>query len=197
MHLPAHLAASWMLGHRQITYRDRCLIAWAGVAPDADALSLLWGQEAYANWHHVLGHGLVGAAVVVAVVAAAARQRPKTAALALVAFHLHLLLDLAGSGREWGIVYFYPWSRWEAVTQWGWPLASWQNFSVMLGLFALSVPLALSVKRTFAEVFLGRRVDAAIVATLVARFGRGRASEGAEPQRDRSPPPEKKNRKKN
>lgn len=63
MHVPTHLAISWLIGHSLVERRDRRLVAWSGVAPDLDALSLLAGPAAYSQYHHVLTHGLLAAFV--------------------------------------------------------------------------------------------------------------------------------------
>ena len=120
MHPPTHLALSWLVGHRLRERRDRVLVAWAGLAPDLDGLTLVAGEMAYGRWHHVLTHGLVAALLVTGMVACVAQQRTKAAILALVAFHLHLLCDLLGSGAQWGIVYLYPVSDYETFAPFGW-----------------------------------------------------------------------------
>lgn len=165
MHLPNHLAIGWLIGHGDAARRNRLLIAWAGVAPDVDALTLLFGQEAYGAWHHVLCHGLAFAMVVTAAVFAASRNF-RVAALACLSFHLHLVADLLGSGVEWPIVYFYPFSRAELQFPWGWELASWQNTTIMI---ALLVAMAFTAKRrglTFAEAFLPARVADEVAKTV-------------------------------
>jgi hypothetical protein len=47
MHIPTHFMLSWTVGHRLPSRRDRALVAWAGIAPDLDGLSLFWGLDAY------------------------------------------------------------------------------------------------------------------------------------------------------
>ena len=67
-----------------------------GVVADVDGVGLLVSEELYIAWTHRLCHG-VGFAVVVAVLAALVcrRQRPLlAAALAVLAFHSHIILDL-------------------------------------------------------------------------------------------------------
>lgn len=61
MHPPIHLAISWLIGHKLEEWRDRRLVAWAGVVADLDALSLLGGIGMYSQYHHVLTHGAVAA----------------------------------------------------------------------------------------------------------------------------------------
>jgi hypothetical protein len=172
VHPPTHLALSWLAGCRLQARRDRVLVAWAGLAPDLDGLTLLAGVEAYGRWHHVLSHGLAAALVCTALVAVAARERVKTALLALAAFHLHLVCDLLGSGREWGIVYLHPQSDFEYFTPFGWPLPSWQNMTVTaLALLAIAWQ-GITRGRTFVEALLPRAADAAVVEVLRRRFAR-------------------------
>lgn len=173
MQVPIHLAISWLIGHRLPQRRDRRLVTWAGVVPDLDALSLLGGAAAYSEYHHVVTHGLVAAVVVTALSTAFARERVKVLLLSLLAFHVHLLCDWLGSGRDWPIVYFYPFSRHEYYTPYGWPLASPQNAIVWLAAVALTVWIGITHGRTFAEAFLPARADAAVVKSLrdiYARF---------------------------
>ena len=132
LHPPVHLAISWLTGHGLAERRDRRLVAWSGVVPDLDALSLLGGVAAYSQYHHVLTHGVMAAVVGTALWTALARQRLKVFFGSLAAFHLHLICDLLGSGRDWPIVYWFPFSRHEFMTPYGWPLASPQNAIVWL-----------------------------------------------------------------
>ena len=170
MHPPVHLAVSWLVGHALPERRDRRLVAWSGVVPDLDALSLLGGAAAYSQYHHVLTHGVVAAVVGTAMWAALARQKLKVAVLAFLAFHVHLLCDLLGSGGDWAVVYFYPFSRREFLTPYGWPLASPQNAVVWLVAVAAIIWAGLARGRTFAETFLPARADAAVVKTLRKLF---------------------------
>ncbi len=174
MHAPIHLAISWLIGHRLPERRDRRLVAWSGVVPDLDALSLVAGAGAYSEYHHVLAHGIMAAVVGTALWTALARQRLKVMALSLIAFHVHLLCDLLGSGRDWSIVYFFPFSRYEYLTPYGWPLASPQNAFVWLAAVAATIWIGIKHGRTFAETFLPARADLAVVETLRKIFSSGR-----------------------
>ena len=166
MHAPIHLAISWLIGSRLPHRRDRVLVAWAGVVPDLDAISLAWGVEAYVKYHHVIAHGIVAAMGVTLACVAAARDRFKVGLLALVAFHVHLLCDLIGSGAQgqpWSITYFWPFSEREIWVSFGWDLASPENAVVWLGAVALTFVAAVRYGRTFAEAFLPASADAAVV----------------------------------
>ncbi len=170
MHVPTHLAISWLIGHHLPEQRDRRLVAWSGVAADLDALSLLGGVAAYSQYHHVLTHGLVAAVAGTVLWTGLARQRLKVMLLSLAAFHVHLVCDLLGSGVDWPIVYFYPFSRSEFMTPYGWPLASPQNAVVWLLAVGAIIRVGIVRGRTFGETFLPARADAAVVKTLRKLF---------------------------
>ena len=175
MHPPIHLAVSWLIAHRLPERRDRILVTWSGVVPDLDALSLLGGVATYSQYHHVLTHGLIAAVVGTVIWTALARERLKVALLSLLAFHVHILCDLIGSGAEgqpWAVYYFYPFSWYEFFIPHGWDLASPENALVWLLAVAATVWIALTRGRTFGEAFLPARADLAVVATLRRIFSR-------------------------
>jgi len=170
MHPPTHLALSWLIGQGLSERRDRRLVAWAGVVPDLDALSILAGADAFRRFHHSVTHGIVTAVVVSAACAVLARRRRRVAGLALLVFHVHLLCDLLGGGVDWSIAYFWPFSSQELVTPYGWPLASWQNVLItVVALFCIGW-IGVTRGRTAAETFLPAKADQAVVAALRRRF---------------------------
>ncbi|MCE9672255.1 metal-dependent hydrolase [Myxococcus stipitatus] len=151
-----HAELSWLAAQGLRERRDRVLVTCAGLAPDLDGLTLLAGEEWYARYHHVLFHGYVGALVTAAACVALARQRWRVAALALGAFHLHLLCDLAGSGPGWPIHYWWPTSMRDWFWDGQWDLSSWQN--AVIGLVTTLACLACAVRwrRTPVELFSPR-----------------------------------------
>jgi hypothetical protein len=171
LHPPTHLVASWLVGYRLPTRRDRVLVAWAGMAPDLDGLTLLAGVDAYARWHHVLTHGMVFAVITSVLCALLARARWRVALLAFAAFQLHIVCDLLGSGVEWTIAYLYPFSVWHLATPYGWPLDSWQNFAISAVLLVASGSVGVRRGYTFVEAFLPERADREVVRALRRRFG--------------------------
>ncbi|XXF79030.1 metal-dependent hydrolase [Myxococcaceae bacterium GXIMD 01537] len=164
-----HAELSWLMTQRLSTRRDRILVTCAGLAPDLDGLSLLGGTEWYVRYHHVLFHGYVGALLTTAVVAMLARERAWTAVLALLAFHMHLLCDLAGSGPGWPIAYFWPTSHHEWFWSGQWNLASWQNAVIGLAVTLASLACALRWRRTPVEL-VSPRWDLEVTRTLRRRF---------------------------
>jgi hypothetical protein len=176
MHIPTHLMFSWVIGHRLVERRDQVLVAWAGVAPDLDGLSILAGVEAYGRWHHVLTHGLTPGLLIGTLLSCWGKDRMKVWWLSLCAFHLHLLCDLLGSGPSWPLQYFWPLSETMYGTFFGWELDSWQNWVVAIATIILCSGIAIRRGCSFAEVFLPKAADYAIVAALRRRFcPRGRS----------------------
>jgi hypothetical protein len=170
VHPQTHFVLSWLTGFHLREWRDRTLVAWSGLMPDVDGLSAVAGLEAYGRWHHLVTHGLVAALCTASLAGALGRERAKVFLLSLLAFHIHLLCDLLGSGAAWGIAYFYPFSRNELFNPHGWPLASWQNI-VVTGVALLACGcVAVRYRRSFLEACLPRKVDAGVVDALRRRF---------------------------
>lgn len=166
-----HAELSWLGSQKLSERRDRLLVTLGGVIPDLDGLTLLAGEEAYGEWHHVLTHGIVSAVVLSAALAAFAKRRLAVFGLAFAAFHLHLLCDLLGSGPGWPLYYLWPFSRAETYWPGQWELASWQNSLIGLAATLLVLACALPRGRTIVELF-STKADAKIVATLRKRFSR-------------------------
>jgi hypothetical protein len=164
-----HAELSWLAAQGLRERRDRILVTVAGLAPDVDGLTILAGEALYARYHHVLFHGFVGALITMALCTAFARQRGRVALLSLVAFHLHLLCDLAGSGPGWPIHYYWPITMREWYWKGQWDLASWQNSLVGLIATLACLACALRWRRTFVEVF-STRWDGEVTRTLRRRF---------------------------
>lgn len=163
--------------------RDRKLVTLAGIIPDADGLGmvadlvggLISGKEVtfhyYQQFHHLLLHGWPGAIAIAALLTFFARQRTRVALMCLVTFHLHLLCDLLGSRGPspadlWPICYSEPLFRhpiWFWRSQWR--LDGWQNQTVWVAVFALSLWLAAKRGYSFVE-FLNRRLDKVFVEVL-------------------------------
>lgn len=180
-----HFFISWDVANSgNLGHRDRILVSLAGIIPDADAFGMLpelltrnsarplfW----WTDYHHVLGHNVSFAILVTAACFIAARKRVKTALLALLTFHLHLLGDLIGArgpdGYQWPMPYLYPFSH-TIQLQWSgqWALNAWPNFLVTGVVVFLAFYWAW--KRGYSPIgILSHSADAAFVATLRHRFG--------------------------
>jgi len=179
-----HFFVGWIVANTdRLNRRERALVTVAGVIPDLDGAGivaeLLTRHSAkpltwWSDYHHVLGHNLGFALFVAAISWLLAAQRWKTAALALLSFHLHLVGDLVGArgpdGDQWPIPYLLPFSSaWQWSWSGQWALNAWPNF--MITLAALSIAMGLAWKRGYSplEMFWSR-ADRALVQTLRQRF---------------------------
>jgi hypothetical protein len=176
-----HAELSWLAAQSLPDLRDRRLVLLAGVAPDLDGLSIVAGVESFGRWHHALTHGITAALLVAALCGLAARRRMATALLALAAFHLHLLCDLAGSGSGWSIAYLWPWSPREWMWSGAWELNAWPNQVIGLLATLACLATALPLGRTIAEV-VSARIDGLVVETVRRRFARAPAGPESRPE---------------
>ncbi|MCI5158848.1 MAG: metal-dependent hydrolase [Candidatus Electrothrix sp. AUS1_2] len=182
-----HFFIGWLTANAaQVERRERALITVAGIIPDADGLVIvgdfLAGRsteqlELWGRYHHVLGHNIGFAALVMtAAFLLARRRRALTAFLAGISFHLHLLGDLLGSrgpdGDQWPIPYLLPFSdSWQWIWQGQWVLNSWQNLLVTIMVMGTSFYLAWKSGYSPLEM-VSAKVDRGFIAALRKRFGR-------------------------
>lgn len=180
-----HFLIGWLTANStRLERRERAAVAIAGIAPDFDAFGapfevltrgsshpLTW----FSDYHHILGHNIVAAAVVTGLCALAARgRRWKTALLAALAFHLHLLGDIIGAkgpeGYAWPVPYLLPFSdAWQLAWKHQWALNSWQNFVITF--VALGLTFYLAWQRGYSPVgIVSERADNAFIAVLRRRF---------------------------
>lgn len=128
MHIEAHAGLGWTIGVLApgSTPRLRGWCLAAGVLPDVDVVSFLFGPEAYMNWHHTFGHNLfLGAALATLAGRAAARAgAPRSrcildAGVVALAFLSHLLTDMKLSAYP--VELLWPLSRrgFEFADNWG------------------------------------------------------------------------------
>ncbi|MCI5142265.1 MAG: metal-dependent hydrolase [Candidatus Electrothrix sp. ATG1] len=182
-----HFFIGWLTANSsQVERRERMLITVAGIAPDVDGLVIvgdfLAGKsteqlELWSTYHHVLGHNIGFAALVMAAACLLARRRKMlTSFLAGISYHLHLLGDLVGSrgpdGHQWPIPYLQPFSdAWQWIWQGQWVLNSWQNLLVTVSVMGTSFYLAW--KRGYSPLeMVSSKADRGFIATLHKRFGR-------------------------
>jgi len=184
-----HLLIGWATANTtELDRRSRALVTLAGVAPDLDGLGVIpevltrhtshplpWFSE----YHHMLGHNLAFAAIVTALSARLARtSRWKTALLAVISFHLHLLCDVLGArspdGYQWPVPYLLPFSQ---HGQWAWrgqwALNAWPNFAITGAFLLWTFWYAWHAGRSPIEM-VSPKADAEFVAALRQRFSRRR-----------------------
>ena len=170
MHVQTHIMSGWCVGNWiGMTARERlcCMIA-ASVA-DLDGLGILFGQEAYWNYHHKLGHNLAFAVMVSAVLAWFSLRRVFAFALYMGLAHLHLLMDYFGSGPGWPLYYLWPFSSYTIVNRTAWEFYSWQNISAAGVLLILTIYIAVKLGRTPLESIMPH-LDQELVAWLRKRL---------------------------
>ncbi len=180
-----HFLIGWSVGClAPLNNRERATVAIAGVASDLDGLGaiaevatrnsdkpLLWFSE----YHHVLGHNIGAALVVMGLAFLISQRRFLTAALAGVSFHLHLLGDIIGGrgpeGYDWPIPYLLPFSdSWQLTWSGQWALNAWPNFLVTS--VVLWFTMYFAWKRGVSPVWIvSPKADAVFVQTLRDRFG--------------------------
>lgn len=181
-----HLFIGWLTANTaQVNRRERIIITLAGIAPDMDGLVIVGDflakknteqLELWSTYHHVLGHNMGFAILVLLTAYLLARGRKIiTAFLAGISFHLHLLGDLIGSrgpdGYQWPIPYLEPFSGiWQWAWQGQWVLNSWQNFLVTV--LALGIIFYLAWKRGYSPLeIISSKADRSFIVTLRKRFG--------------------------
>lgn len=178
-----HYLTGWVLANlTPLNRRERALVTVAGIAPDVDGLGvipevltrntshpLLW----FSQYHHVM-HNLAFGVVVAGMSFLLATRRWKTALLAFLAFHLHLLCDIVGArgpeGYGWPIPYLLPFSK---SVQWTWsgqwPLNGWQNLVITVVLLVMTLVFAWRKGYAPLEMF-SEKADQAFVNVLRSRF---------------------------
>jgi inner membrane protein len=148
LHFLTHIGLSWIIaslgpGSR----RDHWLVVLAGTLPDLDGIGILWSGAAYVAMHRAAGHGLLFGLLLIVIAIAYADSRGVTAIAVALSFHLHLLLDLVGTGGL-PIRYLWPISDRGWVYAGRWDLASWPNFVVMALTLAGVTAVAWRKRRT-------------------------------------------------
>jgi hypothetical protein len=180
----------WTANVLPLSRRDRLLVFLGGVLADLDGLGLIFSDEAYFTYHHVVLHNLFAGLAWVAIVGLASANRITCATLAFLNWHLHLACDYFGSRGPmdtppWVLPYLYPlvggrqgigltgpawyWNPWQ------WPLNSWPNILITVCAFAGWVYIAVRLDRTWIE-FVWPRFDREICRLLRKWFG-GQATE--------------------
>jgi len=184
-----HFLIGWMVANTGgLDRRERAAVTLAGVAPDLDGLGVIpelltrWTSHPlpwFTRYHHILGHNILAAFLVGVICFAVAKRRWRTAALALVSFHLHLFCDIIGAkgpdGYGWPVPYLLPFSdKWQLVWSHQWALNGWQNFAITGA--CLMATFYLAWLRGYSPLeMVSARADAAFVGALRQRFGDPRA----------------------
>jgi hypothetical protein len=164
LHIQTHILSGWCAANLVpfCNARQRLFCMIAASIPDIDGAGiLLWpinhtlGQELYWDYHHRLGHCILFGIVVSSLLAVMTRRRYLASFLLYLAmFHLHLALDLAGSGEGWKIHYWWPLNDLGYSVSWVWDLSSWQNRLAFLLLLIWTIGIAYWQRRTPLELLM-------------------------------------------
>lgn len=155
MHIQTHVMSGWLAGNCfTLTPRERFLCMVAAAIPDLDGLGWILGEKYFHDYHHVVGHNLLFALLTAAVLTIFSTHRLKAFVLYMALFHLHLLLDLFGSGELWTIMYGWPFSRRELASDYAWSLYSWQNLLAGGAALLLTLWIACRCRRTPLEYLM-------------------------------------------
>jgi len=156
LHFLTHIGISWIAANLVPGSRkDRCLIVLAGLVLDLDGIGILWSQDAYVALHRAVGHCLLFGLLVVASAMVLADSPWKTGLLAAISFHLHLVLDVLGTGGP-PIRYLWPFTDWGFAYRDHWVLSSWQNGVVMAATLLGVIWIAWRKGRTPRQILVGR-----------------------------------------
>ena len=170
MHIQTHLLSGWCAADLlELTPRERLFAMLAATVADLDGLGVVVSVDYYAAYHHLLGHNLLFGVITSGIFTFFSSHRLKAFGLYFALFHLHLVLDLLGSGPEWGIHYLWPFSQAEILNPRGWELMSWQNFSFTAALIVWTLVIAIRRKRTPLEM-IAPSLDRKVVHALSQRI---------------------------
>ena len=157
--------------------RTRLWCVVASLVPDLDGLSLLFGLDVYARYHHLVLHNLLFGVVVTLVSAYWVGTRPLSLGLVFLAFLSHLAGDYFGSGPGWRLWPFLPFSDRFYECECAWNLVSWQN--TLITLVAIAVTLWVTVRQGHTPLeFVHTGLERAVVETLQRRFRRSASTRG-------------------
>jgi len=170
MQVFAHAGIGWILAEAgQGDRRFRQVVFLSSVLPDLDGISILFGIEAYGNYHDRITHSVPLAIIVSLIGAVLCRNyRFRTVVLTQLGFISHILGDYYLSG--WPIVLWFPFSLEQII----FAHALWLGHPVNFLLSALAVAcivwMGWRYKRTPIEV-LSVRLDRRICNMYFQRKG--------------------------
>jgi len=129
-HFLTHVGMSWIVANlATVSPRDRLIIVLAGTLPDLDGIGIMWSEHAYVVAHRAVAHGLLFVGLMVAAAMRYSRSPWTTSALVVLSFHLHVLLDVVGTGGL-PIRYLWPFTNRGLSCENHWVLASWPNAAI-------------------------------------------------------------------
>jgi len=162
-----HFIISWVVANSvDLDRHGRACITASGLLPDLDGIGIIadkfgpyfgYHTNLYAQYHHVLGHNLIFGTLLSIGFASLCQRKISVFALCLLAFHLHIVCDIAGSmgtdGFHWPIYYLYPFApSYHLVWSGQWELNSWINSTIGVIFFTMALLQARYRQVTFFEL---------------------------------------------
>ena len=177
-----HLLISWISTIEILkNRRERMLVTFTGVLPDADGLGIVVDfitgtTDYYLKFHHYLGHSILSAIIFSTFASLFAKTQKRTVwLLSFFVVHLHILCDVIGSkspdGFHWPIYYLYPFNKtFELTWKYQWELNAWQNQVILITLLIISFYYVKKKHMTIFEVF-SKKLDRAALLMYHKYFG--------------------------
>ena len=175
MHVQTHFLSGWCIGNLfPLNGRERLFCALAAVLPDFDGMGIIFGQETYWRFHHILGHNLLFSLLLPAVFCYFSEHKLRVFGLCFALMQLHMVMDLIGSGELWTLSYLWPFSSKEFSNDsfgipWSWALYSWQNLLIGALLIIWTALIIRYKRRTPLEIIMPN-----LDRQLVEFFNKGR-----------------------
>jgi len=163
-----HFIISWVTANTvSLDRKSRIFITLSGLIPDVDGIGYIVDRVAaylgssttyYEDFHHIYTHNLLTGLVFAIMCSIICGRRMVVFWLSLLAFHLHLLCDIAGArgpdGYQWPIPYFSPFlPDIQLVWSGQWELSSWINSAFGISFFIIALITARYRHVTFFELF--------------------------------------------
>lgn len=102
-----HLIATWILAVIFLSkLNDRRIVVLAGIISDIDGFFILFSQDLFLKYHHSFAHSLIFGIPFILILSLFASNKFRTRIISLLAFSLHLALDIIGT--NWPINPLYP-----------------------------------------------------------------------------------------
>ncbi len=163
MHIQTHVLSGWCIGNLfKLDSRERLFCMLAASLPDLDGLSIIGGWECYQIWHHVIGHNLLFCVLLSFILALFSSSKLKTLLIYFGLTQIHMVMDYFGSGEGWMIYYFWPFDNTGYLTNYCWPLYSWQNLLAGALMVVFTIGIIYWKKRTPLE-FIMPKLDKQLV----------------------------------
>ncbi len=154
MNTEAHLALGWMLAHAggAESRRFRQLVVFSALASDLDVLTMIGGVQAYASYHHAIGHNVFFSVMISGICVLLSRHKPwKIVVFSQLGFYSHYFGDYFFT--RFPLQYFWPVSYRAFIYSYRIGLDHPINLAFGYASFLILIVMAMKFKRTPIELF--------------------------------------------